>query len=229
MNLGETITIAWCDNGLTDGQFTDSLVGILLQCNQLNIPILNAVRVQGNQIGRQRQVVFDAWADQIKTDWILWIDSDISVQASSIKTLVDSADSKKYPVLSGVYFIVKEIINGVPQPLPAIFDEVDEYTIQYHHPLPINEIIKIDCAGMGLVMMHKSIIEKLRKNNEDGLVFGEKEAVGNKYISEDIVFFRKLKDAGIQAYANTGVLSEHIKRFPLNISYYNFYWNNFEE
>lgn len=51
----------------------------------------------------------------------------------------------------------------------------------------------------------------------------------DEYISEDIVFFRKLKKSGIQAYAHTGALADHIKRVPLNASYYMIYWNNYKE
>lgn len=228
MKQGETITLAWCDNGITDGQFTESISGILLQAHEFKIPILNVIRVQGNQIGRQRQALFDAWADQIKTDWILWIDSDISIKLPQLKLMVDAAD-KKHPVVSGVYFIAKEYINGLMRPMPAIFDEIDKFTIKHHHPLPFNKLIKVDCSGMGLVLMHKSIIQKLRDKNPGKSVFAEQEGIGDEYVSEDIVFFRKLKEAGIQAYAHTGALADHIKRVPLNASYYMLYWNNYKE
>lgn len=228
MKRNETITLAWCDNGSTEGKFTESIATILLEAHEFKAPILNFIRVQGNQIGRQRQAAFDMWADQIKTDWILWIDSDIHISPKELKLMIDSAD-EDHKVVSGVYFIAKEYVNGLMEPMPAIFDEVDKFAIKYHHPLPYNQLIKVDCAGMGLILMHKSIVEKLRKNNPSQSVFAEQEGIGDEYISEDIVFFRKLKKSGIQAYAHTGALADHIKRVPLNASYYMLYWNNYKE
>jgi hypothetical protein len=71
-----TLAIGWCDNGNTDGKFTEGVVSVALQCSNNGIQLSHSMRVQGNQIGRQRQVLFDYWADQIKSDWLLWIDSE---------------------------------------------------------------------------------------------------------------------------------------------------------
>jgi GT2 family glycosyltransferase len=218
----ETLAVGWCDNGLTDGKFTAGLVYSILQSE---VPISNAVRVQGNQIGRQRQVLFDMWADGIKSDWLLWVDSDIVLTKDIIKTLWDAADKISRPVMCGVYFISKENEQSNMQPMPAIFNEIDEHHIQYIHPLPANEIVKIDCAGLGLTMMHKSVIEKLRTFKPDYSLFAEQEGLGDKFVSEDIVFFRNLKAAGIPVHAHTGARVQHMKRFSLDENYYKLYWS----
>ncbi len=73
--------VTWCDNGLTDGKFTQGLVYTILTSD---LPIASAQRVQGNQIGRQRQTAFDVWHKQTKFDWILWIDSDIVITNDAV-------------------------------------------------------------------------------------------------------------------------------------------------
>ena len=65
----ETISIGWCDNGMVEGRFADGLINTIMTCDKENIKFVNKIRVNGNQIGRQRQVLFDKWADDIKTDW----------------------------------------------------------------------------------------------------------------------------------------------------------------
>ena len=60
-------------------------------------------------------------------------------------------------------------------------------------------------------------------------MFAEEEGVGEKYISEDIVFFRKLKKAGIKIYAHTGAVVQHMKRFSFDVNYYNVYWDALEK
>jgi hypothetical protein len=81
----EKVAIGWCDNGLTDGKFTEGLMAAVIAGGANGMPIHTSIRVQGNQIGRQRQVLFDHWADHMKTDWLLWVDSDIvlSLEARS--------------------------------------------------------------------------------------------------------------------------------------------------
>ena len=50
--------VTWCDNGTTDGKFTQGLVYTILTSG---VPIVSAQRVQGNQIGRQRETAFNTW------------------------------------------------------------------------------------------------------------------------------------------------------------------------
>lgn len=222
----ETLSLGWCDNGLTDGKFTEGILYTTIMASQYGMSVNNAVRVQGNQIGRQRQHLFDMWADSIKTDWLLWVDSDIVLTNDVLKKLWDAADKTTRPIVCGVYFISKENEQSVMQPMPAVFNETgDEHKIAYVHPLPVEKIIQIDNAGLGLCLMHKSVVPKLREMFPDQSMFAEQEGIGDKYVSEDIVFFRKLKKAGIPVHAHTGALVKHMKRFALDVHYYTLYWN----
>ncbi len=203
----------------------EGVVSVALQCSNNGIELTHSMRVQGNQIGRQRQVLFDYWADQIKTDWLLWIDSDIVVNMEVVAKLWDTADKIGKPVVSGTYFISKENEGTLAKPYPALFYDVDEHTIQHVHPLPHNEVIKVDSAGFGFVLMHKSIIPKMREKFPNQSMFAEQENVGDRYVGEDIVFFRKMQQAGIELHAHTGALVRHIKRFSLDMDYYAMYWS----
>jgi hypothetical protein len=55
-------------------------------------------------------------------------------------------------------------------------------------------------------------------------LFAEIENLGDKYIGEDIVFFQKVKKAGIPVFAWTGALVKHMKRFSFDMDYYAMYW-----
>jgi GT2 family glycosyltransferase len=223
----ETLSIGWCDNGMTDGKFTEGLVyTTVMGVVPGNVTVHNAVRVQGNQIGRQRQALFDMWADHINTDWLLWVDSDIVLTQDVLKKLWAAADKISRPVVCGVYFISKQTEQSVMQPMPAVFNEgANEFEIAYLHPLPEDEIVKVDNAGLGLTLMHKSVVAKLREVEPDYSLFAEKENLGEKYIGEDIVFFRNLKKAGVPVYCVTGARVKHMKRFALDENYYKLWWN----
>ena len=222
----ETVAIGWCDNGLVDGKFTEGLMNAVITGGANKMPISTSIRVQGNQIGRQRQVLFDYWADKLKTDWLLWVDSDIVLTADVMQKLWATADKHHRPVVSGVYFISKESESALMKPYPVLFNDISEFQIQYVHPLPDNEVIKCDSAGFGLVLMHRSIVAAMRTAHPEQSMFTETAASSNddEFVGEDIVFFRKMKQAGVPLHAHTGALVKHMKRFSLDYDYYAMYW-----
>jgi hypothetical protein len=225
----ETVSLGWCDNGSTDGKFTEGIAYTFLGLLDQGMMINQIIRVQGNQIARQRETLIRQWEEKNDTDWLLWVDSDIFLNVDLFKILASYADKETHKVISGVYFIAKENLETLPTPMACIFSGTDEENnkVIHVHPLPENKLIEIDAAGMGLVLMHRSALEAMRKvYGPDQALFEEKTDIEDKFVSEDIMFFRKLKVAGIQSYAHTGATATHIKRFPLDINYYNMYWDN---
>ena len=223
----DTVAIGWCDNGTTVGKFTEGLTTAIIAGAPNGMVINTSMRVQGNQIGRQRQVLFDYWADKIKTDWLLWVDSDIVLNLDAMKLLWQTADKINRPVVSGVYFISKENEGTLMRPFPVLFDNVNEFQIKYHHPLPENQVLKVDCAGFGFVLMHKSIVPKMREANPNQSMFMETgDGIDDHFVGEDIIFFRSMEKAGVPLHAHTGALVKHIKRFSLDYDYYALYWAN---
>lgn len=220
----ETLSIIWCDNGTTDGKFTEGLVYTLIHAPTVGVPVNNAIRVQGNQIARQRQAAIEMW-ERVDTDWALWVDSDIVLTQDILKMLWNTADKIARPIVSGVYFISKNMEGSLMQPMPVLFNETgNEYEVRHLHPLPKNQIVKIDNAGMGLVLMHKSVLKSLNEKFPGEFWFGENNERGEKFIGEDIAFFRKVKAAGIPVHAHTGALVKHMKRFSFDDAYYNLFW-----
>lgn len=190
------------------------------------LPIQSAMRVQGNQIGRQRQQALDFWYDNTDFDWVLWVDSDIVLTEDALQKVWASADKTARPVVTGVYFITKENEQSLMSPYPAVFEWTDnEYKIAYVHPLPKDVLIKVGSAGFGFVLMHRNAISEMRKVHGAKPYFNET-GVGEQFVSEDINFFRMMHQAGVPLHTHTGALVKHMKRFALDIEYYKLYWNN---
>ena len=224
--VSESIIVCWCDNGLTDGKFTEGLVYTSLTSK--DVPIASAMRIQGNQIGRQRQVAFDFWMDKTDFDWILWVDSDIELTKEALSKVWHSADAKERPVVSGVYFVSKENEQSLMAPYPAVFNWTDDnYQISYLHPLPVNTLIKVGCAGFGFLLMHRNAGKKMREVYGNSPLFNET-GVGEQFVSEDINFFRNMDKTGIPLYTHTGATVKHYKRFAFDIEYYKLFWNSRE-
>jgi hypothetical protein len=223
----ETVAIGWCDNGTTDGKFTEGLLAVTLAAPANGMKIDKTVRVSGNQISRQRQRLLDHWYDNNMSDWLLWVDSDIVLTIDALYLLWHAADAETAPAVSGVYFISKEPEGTTMRPFPCVFMDLGENKIQYLHPLPEMELVDCDLAGFGLFLMHRSVVEKMREKLPTKSFFAEQHGSGadDEFVGEDIIFFRKMKQAGIQLKAHTGALVKHMKRFSLDFGYYALYWS----
>jgi hypothetical protein len=220
----DTILLCWCDGGSVDGKFAE---GVIYNIIQGSIPIHSAMRVQGNQIGRQRQTALEHWYDKTDFDWILWVDSDIELTKEALQLVWAAADKDERPVVTGTYFISKENERSLMAPYPAVFNwvEGDEYKISYVHPLPANALIRVGSAGFGFVLMHRNAVTAMRKAHGSIPYFNET-GVGEQFVSEDINFFRLMGKAGVPLHTHTGAVVKHMKRFALDIEYYKFFWNN---
>ena len=223
----ETVTIGWCDNGLADGKFAEGLVGVILAAPNNGMKISHSLRVSGNQISRQRQRLLDHWYDKNLSDWLLWIDSDVVLDIDALYLLWHSADSKDKPIVSGIYFISKEPEGTTMRPFACVFKDRGKDGIEYLHPLPEMQLVECDLAGFGLLLMHRSVVEKMREKLPNHSFFAEETGSGkdDEFVGEDIIFFRKMKKVGIKLHAHTGALVKHMKRFSLDFGYYALYWS----
>jgi GT2 family glycosyltransferase len=214
----DSIAIGWCDNGLTEGMFSHGLAETALHGRMSEMNITHILRVGGNQLPRQRQDLFNVWADTAKTDWLLWVDSDIVLNLEILTKLLIAADEKNRPVVSGIYFIDRS--GTFKTPTPTIFYDKGEYDIQPIHPLPHDKIIKVDICGMGLMLMHKSVIEKLRTTINEQSFFNEVGKSNGSFIGEDVTFCRNLKKANVEIFATTSAIATHIKKINIDEEFY---------
>ena len=191
-----------------------------------DVPIKSAMRVQGNQIGRQRQNALEHWYDKTDFEWILWVDSDIVLTADALNKVWAAADKNERPVVTGTYFISKENEKTLMAPYPAVFNWTDnDYKIAYVHPLPKDALIKVGSAGFGFVLMHRSAVKRMR-DTHGAITYFNETGVGELFVSEDINFFRLMAAANVPLYTHTGATVQHMKRFSLDVNYYKFFWEN---
>lgn len=229
-SVKERVTIGWCDNGMVEGRFATAVMTLMTEGPKNSINITNHIRVNGNQIARQRQSLFDYWADQMDTEWLLWIDSDIIPTIPALKLVWELADKKTKPVVTGTYFVSKENEMTMMEPMPALYLETgNEFLTQPLHPLPKDQVMKVDICGFGFIIMHRSIIDKVRAVAEGYSLFGEKQNPGAQFVSEDVAFCRYLKKAGIDLYAHTGAVLQHMKTFSYDLNYYYVYWKGVQD
>jgi len=221
--MQETVAIAWCDNGMVDGKFMQGVTDVMLKSG---LTFESTYRSQGNQIARQREKVINYWYDQNKADWLLWVDSDVVISPEGFLKLWNQKDKDERPMMTGVYFTTDNPEEPLMVPMPTIFNFIvgdgDEggFGLTRVHPLPKDKLIQVSAAGMGYVLMHRSVVDRVRKEMPDAQFFMEM-GRGTKFIGEDIYFFALCEKAGVPLWCDTSVTAPHMKRFSFDEHYYN--------
>jgi hypothetical protein len=221
--MQESISIAWCDNGMVDGKFMQGVCDVMLKSG---LEFKSTLRSQGNQIARQRETVITYWYDQTDTEWLLWVDSDVVISPEGFLKLWNQKDKDERPMMTGVYFTTDNPEEPLMVPMPTIFNFIvgdgDEggFGLTRVHPLPKDKLIQVSAAGMGYVLMHRSVVDRVRKEMPDAQFFMEM-GRGTKFIGEDIYFFALCEKAGVPLWCDTSVTAPHMKRFSFDEHYYN--------
>jgi hypothetical protein len=225
----ETVSIAWCDNGNVDGKFMHGVANVLLESG---VKFESTIRSCGNQIARQREFVIRHWYEKNKADWLLWVDSDVVISPEKFLKLWNKKDKDKHPIVTGVYFTSKNPEEPLMVPLPTIFNFSEQkdgrVNIQPVHPMPKDKFIRVDAAGMGFVLMHRSIVDKIIEAVPDASMFLE--AGSEKtFIGEDIYFFALCNKAGVEVWCDTSATVQHMKRFSFDEHYYGAFFGGVEQ
>lgn len=217
--MQETVSIAWCDNGNVDGKFMQGVTDVLLKSG---ISFTTSLRSQGNQIARQREKVIRYWYENNTSDWLLWVDSDVVISPEKFKLLWDNKDAKERPLVTGVYFTTDTPEEPLMIPMPTIYNFAEEdgvVGIKRVHPMPENKFIQIGAAGMGFVLMHRSVVDRIADVLPDVPFFSEL-GTGKSFMGEDIYFFALCDKAEVPVWCHTGAVVPHMKRFSFDEHYY---------
>jgi hypothetical protein len=217
--MNDKLAIAWCDNGMVDGKFMQGVTDVMIHSG---VEVVTTLRSQGNQIARQRDKVINYWYEGNKADWILWVDSDVVISVDTFKLLWDNKDVTDRPILTGVYFTTDQPEESLMTPMPTLFNFVESngnVGITRVHPLPKNKLMQVGAAGMGYVLMHRSVVDRIRALLPDVPLFADI-GHGKDFMGEDIYFFALCDKADIPVYAHTGATVPHMKRFSFDEHYY---------
>ena len=141
----------------------------------------------------------------------LTIDSDIIFTPEQVIELIE--DTKKYPVVSGLYRMQDRVH----------FATVQEWDVEYFkrygsfefmRDLPTDKYVPVAYNGMGFFACRRGVIEKL-KYPYFSYPLVEIEAEDGKILrdtcSEDVSFCKNLTDAGFEIMVNTGLHVGHEK------------------
>ena len=204
---------------MVDGKFMQGVMDVILKSG---VKFDTTLRSAGNQIARQREKVVQHWYQNIDSDWLLWVDSDVVISPERFLRLWNKKDKDKHPIVTGVYFTSTQPEEPLMTPVPTVYTFAEKngvVGISPLHPLPKDKFMKVSAAGMGFVLMHKSAIKQVLEKIPDTPLFLEV-GVNKGFMGEDIYFFALCDKAGVEVWCDTGATVPHMKRFSFDEHYY---------
>ena len=206
------------NNGTINSLLAQDLIHIAIDPSQR---FHNLVQV-GN-IGlttRSRNLVVKTFLETTNAAWLLMIDSDERLSLPTFKKLIDAAHDKERPIVSGLVFAAFFDGDDALRPVPTIYRMDVEKGLEAIDAYPVDTLIEVDAVGTGCLLIHRSVLEEMRKNatpnqGKDWAWFVEG-AIDGTYFGEDLLFSKRLKSMGFKIHAHTGAILPHQKQFWLD-------------
>ena len=173
------------------------------------------VRVTAGDVGGSRDRAAAAFLRDTDAAWLLMLDTDIGFLPDAPARLLEVADPAGLPVVAGLYHGVAE---GEPdgcggyeiRPYPLAFTWSPETGLFDSLPeFPADEVIRVDGAGAGMMLMHRSVLERVQEKN--GVWFERTRLGGGPLMSEDLSFCCRLASIDVPVHVHTGVRGSHHK------------------
>src|SRR3990167_9032 len=136
------------------------------------------------------------------TEWLLWIDSDMTFNPSDFDALYRRAQAGN-KIVSGLYY------RDSDPPTPCMFryqnagDRKFLRVVKEFRKGPMN----VDGVGLGFCLVHRSVYEKIPAPWHDNTLKGP----GGDGLADDSSFCYQAQQAGFQIVVDTSVVLGHIK------------------
>ena len=202
-----------CYGGLVNEKTTTSLfnLGKLLVRNNIDHGIMTVANESLITHGRSRIANF--FVNNTEFEYLFCLDADVAFQPEAMLKLY----SHQKPIVSASYPM---------KTLPI------RHCYELYNPVKLcGSLVKIGGVGMGFVLIHRSVFEKLNKyyselkyfpglNNSNYPItekeyhnsyhyFAEMNKEG-KYLGEDMSFFHRVSDIGYDVWMDTSIELQHI-------------------
>ena len=218
MNKKDKLCIGIVNDGKINGQLAMDLIHIARHPSGRLDHMIQVANI--GLTTRSRNVVVKNFLEEVDTPWLLLIDADERLTLDTFFKLVDAADEKLRPIVSGLVFAAFFDNDDMLRPVPTIYQMSDDKGLQPIDDYPLDSIIEVDAAGTGCLLIHRSVLKELQKQatpnqGKDWAWFVEG-AIEGTYFGEDLLFSKRLKSLGFSIHAHTGAILQHRKEFWLD-------------
>ncbi len=213
MRTQDRIVVAWPDPGTVDGAFAADMMNLAAARRER---LAQTIRVRGGGLlSRTRNQIVAAFLGATDAAWLWMIDTDHRVGVDVFDRLVAAAHDTACPVVAGLYFGAWPSDGPYPRPIPIAYDYIDGSFVPVTTIEP-RGLHRVDGVGTGCVLIHRSVLQGMRDDADDGLRdwcwFADGPIGDGRWLSEDLTFCKRLGERGVPIHVHTGAVLPHHKQ-----------------
>lgn len=227
VRTADRVVLSWCDAGEVSGEFAVSVARLVgLRGARLE----GVMRREGSGLlSKIRNEIVASFLDETRAAWLLMVDADHHLPPQAFDLLVAAAHDTAAPVIGGLYFGAFTTADQLyPAPMPVMFKAADDDFYTAIHEYPDNALIPVDAAGTGCLLVHRSVLERIRDqaSPDEGrnYCWFSDGPVQGTWRGEDISFCRRIRALGVPIHVHTGAVLPHLKRYWLTADHHRAWW-----
>jgi Glycosyltransferase like family 2 len=201
------VVVGWLMGGSSTPGFVTSIAALTAVSPQLGVDLLGAIpKVSGPRIAASRNSLFEHFL-ATPGEWFFMLDDDMSFEPDVLARLLQVADAEQRPIVGGYAYAAGR--DGYFSTLWAAGENgrptrVDE--------APEGKILKTIATGAACVLVHRSVIEKIKeaRAGEAWIWFQETSWQGHS-VGEDFTFCVRAGEQGFPIHVDTGAEFGHEK------------------
>jgi GT2 family glycosyltransferase len=208
-----SVVIAWLSPGQVSHYFVESLSKTILLGYRDRWLANILPEWSSANVSAARNTVTERFLDGPgDPEWLLWVDSDMQWDPEAITDLLAVADPKERPIVGGLCFGMSGDAGMYPTIYMGYETEAGEFTTIRVRDYPRNTLVRVAATGAAFLLIHRTVLEKMRAHGFDRAFPFFAESSGNgKPVGEDITFCIRAGILGFPVYVHTGVLIGHHK------------------
>lgn len=201
------VTVGYVRGEKVDGHFFESMLKLVM--TEPRIYEVHGV-ISGPAVALTRnKVVARFLYDTPKSQWLWFVDTDMTFDPDILARLLKAANPLTKPVVGGLCFAA-DTFGG--QIKPTLFTGDDPEDILWDYPRDTMQ--KVWATGAACLLIHRSVLERMAEHYTPAPWFAD-EIAGGKMRSEDRTFCARLAELGIPLYVHTGIRLGHSKVKPV--------------
>lgn len=226
---GTAVAVAYCHSSRVSHSWHRSMMQLVGYDKSVGANLLRrlpfAVSCSGpGSLVEGRNLAVKHFLDESDEDYLLFVDTDMGFTPDAVETLVFAADPVTRPVVGGLCFALKHTgpdgkggFNVTPLPTLFQWGETPEqgHGFVSRFKYPENTLTQVAGTGAAFLLVHRSVYERLRKEQGDTW-FNEVQYLDGTKISEDLSFCYRVGQLDVPVYVHTGVSVTHHKELWLS-------------
>lgn len=222
--------------GMGNTMYMSSMLQLQDQCHKREIRMEHAFMMNESLIDRGRNGLVHQFLTVSKADYLLFIDADIQFRPEDIFAMMSYEKDlicAPYPKKHINWPIIIEAVKSGIEDIPTLERLVGEYVFtMLEAKQRVEEIVKVSEAGTGLMLIHRSVFDKLKKAFPENYYVSDHSAdlladrkvemhayfrtgiFDNRYLSEDYYFCHKWREIGGDVWLFPWALTSHVGTYP---------------